>query len=91
MSNRLQAIFIGLVLAVSYSPVASAQFGQPEIVQEHWYHSYATLTLDVNEWADENPDIVRLVVAGQTELGRNLGFYRFLIGLRILTGWEPEE
>jgi hypothetical protein len=30
------------------------------------------LTLDVNEWADENPDIVRLVVAGQTELGRNL-------------------
>ena len=72
MSNRLQAIFIGLVLAVSYSPVASAQFGQPEIVQEHWYHSYATLTLDVNEWADENPDIVRLVVAGQTELGRNL-------------------
>ena len=26
----------------------------------------------MNEWADENPDIVRLVVAGQTELGRNL-------------------
>ena len=26
----------------------------------------------MNEWADENPEIVRLVVAGQTELGRNL-------------------
>ena len=72
MSNRLSLILVGLILAFSYTPVASAQFSQPEIIQEHWYHSYATLTLDVNEWADENPDIVRLVVAGQTELGRNL-------------------
>lgn len=72
MSNRLSLILVGLILAFSYTPVASAQFSQPEIIQEHWYHSYATLTLDVNEWADDNPDIVRLVVAGQTELGRNL-------------------
>ena len=72
MSNRLSLILVGLILAFSYAPAASAQFSQPEIIQEHWYHSYATLTLDVNEWADENPDIVRLVVAGQTELGRNL-------------------
>ena len=72
MSNRLSLILVGLILAFSYTPAASAQFSQPEIIQEHWYHSYATLTLDVNEWADENPDIVRLVVAGQTELGRNL-------------------
>jgi len=72
MSSRLSFIMVGLILTFSYSPVASAQFSQPEIIQEHWYHSYATLTLDVNEWADENPDIVRLVVAGQTELGRNL-------------------
>ena len=72
MSSRLSLILVGLILALSYTPVASGQFSQPEIIQEHWYHSYATLTLDVNEWADENPDIVRLVVAGQTELGRNL-------------------
>ncbi len=72
MPNRLSLILVGLILAFSYTPAASAQFSQPEIIQEHWYHSYATLTLDVNEWADENPDIVRLVVAGQTELGRNL-------------------
>ena len=72
MSNRLSLILVGLILAFTYAPAASAQFSQPEIIQEHWYHSYATLTLDVNEWADENPDIVRLVVAGQTELGRNL-------------------
>ena len=72
MSSRLSLILVGLILTFSYTPVASGQFSQPEIIQEHWYHSYATLTLDVNEWADENPDIVRLVVAGQTELGRNL-------------------
>ncbi len=72
MPSRLSLILVGLILAFSYTPVASGQFSQPEIIQEHWYHSYATLTLDVNEWADENPDIVRLVVAGQTELGRNL-------------------
>ena len=72
MPSRLSLILVGLMLAFSYTPVASGQFSQPEIIQEHWYHSYATLTLDVNEWADENPDIVRLVVAGQTGLGRNL-------------------
>ena len=72
MSSRLSLIFVGLILAFPCTPVASGQFSQPEVIQEHWYHSYATLTLDVNEWADENPDIVRLVVAGQTELGRNL-------------------
>ena len=49
-----------------------AQAQQPDIVQEHWYHSYATLTLDVNAWADDHPDIVNLLVIGQTELGRNL-------------------
>ena len=59
-----------MLLVASAAPVASAQ--QPDIVQEHWYHSYATLTIDVNAWADDNPDIVNLLVVGQTELGRNL-------------------
>jgi len=59
-----------MLLAVSVSPMVCAQ--QPDIVQEHWYHSYATLTIDVNAWADDNPEIVNLLVVGQTELGRNL-------------------
>ena len=54
------------MLAVSTSPVATAQIGQPDIIQEHWYHSYATLTLDLNEWADGYPEIVNLLVVGQT-------------------------
>ena len=59
-----------LLLATSATPVAQAQ--QPNIFQEHWYHSYATLTIDVNAWADDYPEIVNLLVVGQTELGRNL-------------------
>jgi len=61
-----------VLLVASASPMVVAQ--QPDIVQEHWYHSYATLTIDVNAWADdpETSEIVNLLVVGQTELGRNL-------------------
>ena len=63
-----------LLLAGSLVPLASAQ--QPDLVQEHWYHSYATLTVDVNAWADDHPEIVDLAIAGQTELGKNLWVVR---------------
>ncbi|SVA62110.1 uncharacterized protein METZ01_LOCUS114964 [marine metagenome] len=65
-------ILASLMLTVPVAPVATAQVGQPDIVQEHWYHSYTTLTLDVNAWADDYPEIVNLLVVGQTEMGRNL-------------------
>ena len=60
------------MLAVSTSPLATAQIGQPDIIQEHWYHSYATLTLDLNEWADDYPEIVEMFSIGKTELGREI-------------------
>ena len=60
------------LLITSAMPIVSAQVGQPDIIQEHWYHSYATLTLDLNEWADDYPEIVVLLSIGQTELGREL-------------------
>ncbi|SVE31210.1 uncharacterized protein METZ01_LOCUS484064, partial [marine metagenome] len=65
-------ILASLMLTVPVAPAASAQIGQPDIIQEHWYHSYATLTLDVNAWANDYPEIVNLTVVGQTEMGRNL-------------------
>ena len=65
-------ILASLMFTVPVAPVATAQVGQPDIVQEHWYHSYTTLTLDVNAWADDYPEIVNLLVVGQTEMGRNL-------------------
>ena len=72
MRRLVAALALSSMLAVSISPVATAQVGQPEIIQEHWYHSYATLTLDVNAWADDYPEIVNLIVVGNTEMGRNL-------------------
>jgi len=75
--RRLVTILVLSSMAFSAAaPFATAQVGQPDIVQEHWYHSYATLTLDVNEWADDYPEIVELIVVGQTELGRNLWVLR---------------
>ena len=65
-------VLASLMLTVPVAPAASAQIGQPDIIQEHWYHSYATLTLDVNAWANDYPEIVNLSVVGQTEMGRNL-------------------
>ena len=72
MSRLIVAIVIASLAVTSASPMVTAQVGQPDIIQEHWYHTYTTLTLDVNEWADNNPDIVKLLSVGQTELGRNL-------------------
>ena len=72
MRRWLTVLIVASMLAVSTSPTATAQIGQPDIIQEHWYHSYATLTLDINEWADDYPEIVNLLVVGQTEMGRNL-------------------
>tara|TARA_B100001113_G_scaffold349319_1_gene344526 strand:- start:2744 stop:4075 length:1332 start_codon:yes stop_codon:yes gene_type:complete len=61
-----------LLVILLLCPTPSVDAQQPDIVQEHWYHSYATLTADVNSWADDFPEIVNLLVVGQTELGRNL-------------------
>ena len=72
MCRWLTVLIVASMLAVSTSPAATAHIGQPDIIQEHWYHSYATLTLDVNQWADDYPEIVNLLVVGQTEMGRNL-------------------
>jgi hypothetical protein len=72
MRRLITALVVASMLAVSATPAATAQIGQPDIIQEHWYHSYATLTLDVNAWADDYPEIINLSVVGQTEMGRNL-------------------
>ena len=72
MGRWIVTILIASLAMASVSPAVSAQISQPDIIQEHWYHSYATLTIDLNAWADEHPDIVNLLVVGETELGRNL-------------------
>ena len=59
-----------ILLLTSISPVMESASAQPDIIEEYWYHSYLTLTQQVNQWADDYPDTVKLVSAGQTELGR---------------------
>ena len=70
MHRTLTMTLVLVLVANSMMPTIDAQ--QPDIIQEHWYHSYATLTVDVNEWADNNPDIINLLSVGQTELGREI-------------------
>ena len=65
--NRV-AICLLVILGLNFVTLPAQ--AQPDIVEEHWYHSYATLTVQVNEWADDYPEFVQLVSAGQTELGR---------------------
>ncbi len=65
--NRVAGCLLVILALNSCSMTVQAQ---PDIVEEHWYHSYATLTVQVNDWADDYPDFVQLVSAGQTEMGR---------------------
>ena len=53
-----------LVIGLFVSSVPTTVAQQPDIIQEHWYHSYATLTIDVNSWADDYPKIVDLITIG---------------------------
>ena len=59
---------VAVLLVAGVAPVATAQ--QPGFTQEHWYHSYSTLTIDVQAWEDDYPEIVRLLSAGTTLYGR---------------------
>ena len=68
--------------AAQYDPSQTAMWpGEP--VDSHVHMTWAALTLEVNEWADENPDIVDLVSAGESELGRSLWVVR-------LSDWSME-
>ena len=59
---------VAVLLVAGVAPVATAQ--QPGFTQEHWYHSYPTLTIDVQAWEDDYPEIVHLLSAGTTLYGR---------------------
>ena len=68
MQRAAALALVALVIAGGVAPVATAQ--QPDLTQEHWYHSYATLTIDLQAWEDDYPEVVRLVTAGTTLYGR---------------------
>ena len=78
-------VAVGLVVCMLLAgiPAASAQFdpeqayawpGDP--IDSHVHLTWAALTLDVNDWADEHSDIVDLTSAGSSELGKTLWVVR---------------
>ena len=67
-SRATALLLLFALVASTLAPVTSAQ--QPNIIQEHWYHSYTTLTYDVQAWESDHPDIVKVISAGTTVLGR---------------------
>ncbi|MEC9090484.1 MAG: M14 family metallopeptidase [Candidatus Thermoplasmatota archaeon] len=63
--------------------VTAEQEWPGEPVDNHVHMTWAAMTLEVNEWADENPDIVDLVDVGKSELGKTLWVVR-------LSDWSME-
>ena len=52
-------------------------------VDNHVHMTWAAMTIEVNNWADDNPDIVDLVDIGNSELGKTLWVVR-------LSDWSME-
>ncbi|DAC60409.1 MAG TPA: hypothetical protein HA354_00395, partial [Candidatus Poseidoniaceae archaeon] len=45
-------------------------------IDSHVHMTWAAMTIEVNEWADDYPEIVDLMSAGESELGRALWVVR---------------
>ena len=74
---RTAGFLAGIMLFAMLTPVASAGQNWPgEPIDNHVHLTWATLTLDVNDWADENPDIVDLTSIGQSYVGKTLWVVR---------------
>ena len=77
------AVSLVVCMLLAAVPSAAAQYdpsqtpmwpGEP--IDNHVHMTWAALTMEVNDWADENPDIVDLTSAGKSELGRDLWVVR---------------
>lgn len=71
------------VLIVAPALVSAEQNWPGEPVDNHIFMSYAALTQEVSDWANENPDIVELSSIGQSYLGRELWMV-------VLSDWTME-
>lgn len=85
-------VAVGLVLCLLLSslPVASAQSDSNEDaawpgdpIDSYVHMTWAALTLEVNDWADNYPEIVDLTSVGESELGKSLWVVR-------LSDWSTE-
>ena len=79
---RKMAVFLAMLM-VAPALVSAEQTWPGEPVDNHIYMSWAALTQEVNQWADDNPDIVQLSTIGQSFLGRELWTV-------VLSDWSME-
>ena len=76
------AIFLA-VLIVAPTLVTAEPNWPGEPVDNHLYMSWAALTQEVNDWSNDNPDIVMLSSIGQSFLGKELWMV-------VLSDWSME-
>jgi len=73
----MRGLAVFLAILVVLPALASAEQAWPgEPIDNHVHMSWAALTLEVNEWADDYPDIVDLADIGESELGKTLWVVR---------------
>ena len=77
------AVSLVLCMMLAAIPITSAQSDSSEEgmwpgdpIDSHVHMTWAALTLEVNEWADDYPEIVDLVSVGESELGKSLWVVR---------------
>ena len=76
------AAFLAILIVAPTLVVAEPNWpGEP--VDNHIFMSYAALTQEVNDWADDNPDIVKLSSIGNSYLNRELWMV-------VLSDWSME-
>ena len=76
------AVFLA-ILIVAPTLVTAERNWPGEPVDNHIFMSYVALTQEVNDWADDNPEIVKLSSIGQSYLGRELWMV-------VLSDWSME-
>ena len=77
------AIFLAILIVTP--ALATAEQNWPgEPIDNHVYMTYLALTQEVNDWADDNSDIVRLSSIGQSYLGKELWMV-------VLSDWSLVE
>ena len=73
----MRGLAVFLAVLVVLPALASAEQAWPgEPIDNHVHMSWAALTLEVNEWADDYPEIVDLADIGDSELGKTLWVVR---------------
>ena len=70
-------MLLALVPAATVQAESSEETSWPgDPIDSHVHMTWAAMTLEVNEWADDYPEIVDLISAGESELGRALWVVR---------------